>query len=297
VDGILNLEIIFYFYPDPASSFFNYHKNSLSIQQFIKSMKTRASLIIVLLAGVAFSFSACKKSTTKPSGPVLTAKQVSSQIALNITQTLYSGFGAFSVGQGLNAPGSLGLVKNKNGLRVSSTGDPLCGTIADTTLNYTYSDAGTSASVQGNLKFAFACTSGVLSGFTITDNLAVAESTSSFSIKYKLAEDLTLTAVNPNDENSSVVLNGTLSLGGTYNYTSGANKGSGTQNFAYTFHSVTIDSGGTIDSGSADFQTSGTGSTGVWNFTGTVTFLGDGNAKIVINGATYTVNLQTGQVS
>jgi hypothetical protein len=50
-------------------------------------------------------------------------------------------------------------------------------------------------------------------------------------------------------------------------------------------------------SGSADFNTTGTGSTGVWNYKGTVTFLGNGKANIVINGTTYNVDLNSGAVS
>src|SRR5579863_837230 len=258
-------------------------------------MKTKLILILAVLSGFAFTFSGCKKSNSNPSGPALTPKQVSSQIALNIQQTLYSGFGAFNLTNGLNSPGSLGMIPQGR-LRLNTTNDPLCGTIADTTLNYSTSQNGTTASVKGDLKFAFNCTGGVLSGFNVTDNLTIAESTSDFSASYKLAEDLTLTAQNPNTDTPSIILSGTLSLDGDYTYKTGS-KGKGSQSFAYTFHSVVIQSNGEIASGSADFTTSGTGSTGVWNYTGTVTFLGNNMAKIIINGTTYNVNLQTGVVS
>jgi len=258
-------------------------------------MKNKLILILIVLSGFAFTFSGCKKSNSNPSGPALTPKQVSSQIALNIKQTLYDGFGAFSLTDGLNAPGTLGLIP-KGRLQLNSPGNPLCGTIADTTLNFSSSENGVTASVKGTLTFAFTCTGNVLSGFNVTDNLDIAESTSDFSISYKLAEDLTLTAVDPNSDTPTVILSGTLSLGGDYTYKTGS-KGKGSQNFAYTFHNVTISGNGDIQSGSADFTTSGTGSTGVWNYTGTVTFLGNGKANIVINGTTYHVDLQTGVVS
>lgn len=258
-------------------------------------MKNKLILIMVVLSGFAFTFSGCKKSSSNPSGPALTPKQVSSQIALNIQQTLYDGFGAFSLTDGLNAPGSLGLIP-KGRLQLNAPGNPLCGTIADTTLNYSSSENGVTASVKGTLTFAFTCAGNTLSGFTITDDLTVAESTSDFSVNFKLAEDLTLTAQDPTSDTSNIILGGTLSLGGDYTYKTGS-KGKGTQNFAYTFHAVTISNNGNILSGSADFTTSGTGSTGVWNYTGTVTFLGNGKANIVINGTTYNVDLQTGVVS
>jgi len=258
-------------------------------------MKTKLILIATLVGCAVFTFSGCKKSSSTK-GPALSAKQVSSQIALNITETLESGFGAFSLAGGLNAPGNLGLVP-KGRLRLNSAGDPLCGTIADTTLDYSTNESGTSASVKGHIKFAFTCSNGVVSGFNVTDNLAIAESSSDFSVAFKLVEDLTVAAVNPNNDNTNITLNGSLSFGGDYTFKSGANKGTGSQNYAYVFHTVTADSNGQLISGSADFTTSGTGSTGVWNYTGTVTFLGDGKASIVINGTTYHVDLDTGVVS
>jgi len=54
---------------------------------------------------------------------------------------------------------------------------------------------------------------------------------------------------------------------------------------------------GDVVSGTASFTTTGSGVNGSWNYQGTITFLGNQTAKIVINGATYTVDLQTGVVS
>lgn len=258
-------------------------------------MKNKLILILALLGGLAFTFSGCKKSSSS-SGPALTAKQVSSQIALNLTQTLESGFGAFGLNSGLNAPANLGLIPQGRLLRLNATVNPLCGTIADTTLNFTSNEDGVSASVKGDLKFSFTCSNNIVSGFNVTDNLTISESTAEFSVNYKLIEDLTLAAVNPSDEASNITLNGSMSIGGDFTYKTGS-KGKGSQNYAYTFHAVTADSNGQLLSGSADFNTSGTGSTGVWNYTGTVTFLGGGKAKILINGTTYNVDLETGVVS
>lgn len=260
-------------------------------------MKIKLSLIAVLLTGTVFTFTSCKKSSSDSSGPKLTGKQVASQLALNLSQTLYGGFGGFSVADGLNAPGSVGVVKTKNGLKVNSTGDPLCGTIADTTLNVTVNDNGVAASVKGDLKFAFVCTSGVFSGFNITDNLAISESTADIALNFKLIEDLTMAAQNLAADNSNVTLNGSLSMGGNYTNKTGSSKGSGTLNYSYTFKSIVVDYNGSITSGSATFNTSGTGPNGVWNYAGTITFLGNNKANIVINGASYNVDLQTGAVS
>lgn len=260
-------------------------------------MKIRLSLIAVLLVGTVFTFTSCKKSSNNASGPKLTGKQVASQIALNLSQTLYGGFGGFSVTDGLNAPGSVGVVKTKNGLKVNSTGDPLCGTIADTTINITTTDNGVAASVKGDLKFAFVCTNGVFSGFNITDNLAITESTADIALNFKLIEDLTIAAQNLTANNPNITLNGALSMGGNYTNKTGSSKGSGNLSYSYTFKSIVVDSNGSITSGSATFTTSGTGPNGDWNYAGTITFLGNNKATIVINGTSYNVDLQTGVVS
>jgi len=54
---------------------------------------------------------------------------------------------------------------------------------------------------------------------------------------------------------------------------------------------------GDVISGSATFNTSGSGPKGVWNYQGTITFLGSHMATVTINGKAYKVNLQTGAVS
>lgn len=261
-------------------------------------MKIKLSLVIVLLAGTVFTFTSCKKSSSNTSGPALTAKQVSSQIALNISETLFGGLGGFDLSGGLNAPGTLGVIKTKNGLRVTSTGDPLCGTIVDTTINISTTDNGIAASVKGDLKFAFTCAGGEFSGFNITDNLAVTESNADLAVNFKLIEDLTIAAQSLVGDNSNAVLNGSLSMGGSYTNKTGSSKRSGSLNYSYNFKSIVIDGNtGDIDSGSASFTTTGTGPNGVWNYTGTITFLGNDLANIMINGTTYKVDLQTGTVS
>ncbi|HVW14030.1 MAG TPA: hypothetical protein VHB54_09415 [Mucilaginibacter sp.] len=255
-------------------------------------MKIKVSLILVLLAGSVFTFTGCKKSSTNPSGPALTPKQVTSQIALNLNAVLYDGFGAFSLNSGMGAPGSLGLV-HTHGLKLSDITDPLCGTSVDTTLNYSVSENGVQASVKGNIGFSFICNSGILSGFEIKDNLVVGESSADYSLAVKLAEDLTLVSQNPQNDNSNLSLSGTFGYDGTYNYKSG----NSTQNFSYTFNSVVLDADGQILSGSATFATNGGGKNGVWNYSGSIKFLGNGNATVTINGTVYNVNIDTGAVS
>jgi len=260
-------------------------------------MKFKALLSITLLAGMAVIYTACKKSDSS-SGTSLTPTQVSSQIALNLTQTLFGGYGGFNLGAGLDAPGGLA-VKHTHGKLLNDLNNPFCGLVIDTTFNES-TDPGsdTSGSVSGHIYFAFSCVNDVLTGFTTKDNLSISISTAEFSLVSKINEDLTMLSINPADDNSKVSLKGTLGSTGTYNYKTGTKK-SGTQTFNYVLSSLILDPNddGDIVSGSASFSTTGTGSTGSWNYIGTITFLGDHKATITINGKTYNVNLQTGVVN
>jgi hypothetical protein len=273
-------------------------------------MKIKLILIILLLTGVSLTYTACKKTSTKPT---LDAKTVSSQIALNLAQTLYGGLGGFSVSGGLNSPGSLSIVTPKqlslkrqelalklnNGRQINDFGgDITCGLSADTSLNYsTTLDDGSTASISGTIGYTFLCTNNVGSGFNVHDNLNIGESNATLSASYKLIENLTLQLVNVNDVNSSYTLGGTFSLSDNISYKTGT-KATTTESYSYDFTTpLLIDSSGNINSGAASFTTQGTNATGKWNYSGTVVFLGNYNVKITINGISYNANLQTGVVS
>ncbi|MBV8389132.1 MAG: hypothetical protein JO080_04970 [Mucilaginibacter sp.] len=255
-------------------------------------------ILIVMLACAALGYTSCKKSS---SSQTVDNKTVASQIAVNLAQTLYSGFGGFNITAGLKAPGTFGMDRNKIRLALSKgrmgvnslTGDITCGLKMDTIINTSIAVDGGQATVVGSIGFTFTCANGVPSGFTTTDNLKVTMATAQINGTFNVAENLTLALVNPADTTSN------LSLNGTANFAENAkmNGKSTVESFNYTFNNVIITQLGTIASGSAAFTTTGSGAQGTWNASGTITFLGNDTAKLVINGATYTVNLQTGVVS
>ncbi|MDB5155121.1 MAG: hypothetical protein JWR54_3872 [Mucilaginibacter sp.] len=260
-------------------------------------MKLKTRLILVLMIGVALIYTACKKSS---SSQTLSTKTVSSQIALNLAQTLYGGFGGFNITSGLNAPGTFGVDRNKirlnmtkGRLGVNSFGDITCGLHADTTFNTSVTVNGMQATVAGTIGFTFNCSSGTPSGFTVTDNLKIAEASAQVTGTYNINENLSIALVNPQDSTSNVALNGTASMSDNLK----TNGKTTTESYNYTFNQVIIDQEGTIVSGSATFATKGTNASGSWDYSGTVVFLGNGMAKITINGTVYNVNLQTGAVS
>lgn len=275
-------------------------------------MKLKLKPLLLLLAGIAIVYTACKKSSTKPSNPTLTPDVVAGQLAVNIYQSLFGGLGAFDISSGLNAPSTLGVHANAigGGLKAPSTfQQPLnskmtanfasnlsCGLVIDTTLNVSYSSNGTTATLTGSIKFNYLCANSQVSGFTTNDNLSIALASDSLNFSYKVGENLTLTSLNPTDPNANLSLSGSLNSNGSYQYNTGT-KASGTSVFDYTLTSLIISPVlGDVVSGNATFNTSGTGPKGVWNYQGTIVFLGNHFATVTINGKIYHVNLQTGAV-
>ncbi len=147
--------------------------------------------------------------------------------------------------------------------------------------------------VAGTIGFAFNCSSGTPSGFTVTDNLKITEASAQVTGTYNINENLSIALVNPQDSTSNVALNGTASMSDNLK----TNGKTTTESYNYTFNQVIIDQEGTIVSGSATLATKGTNASGSWHYSGTVVFLGNGMAKITINGTVYNVNIQTGVVS
>jgi hypothetical protein len=267
-------------------------------------MKFKLKLIPVLLIGIALVYTACKKSDGGAS-QTLDSKTVSSQIALNLAATLYNGYGAFSITDGLNAPSNLGVDRNKirlnmtkGRLSVNSLGDDItCGLVVDTTLNFSSNTNGVQVSVAGSIKFTFLCTNNTPSGFSMLNDLTVTESDSQTSGTVKLNENLTLQSVNPQDDNSKITMGGTLAL--SDNILNKSSKKTYSDSYNYTLTSLLIDpnTDGDIISGSATFATKGNNASGSWNYSGTITFLGNHKVKITINGTAYNVDLNTGAVS
>jgi len=272
------------------------------------NFKLKLSFLTLLCAVIAFS--ACKKSSSNPS--TVAPKEVATQVALNISQSLFGSLG-FDLSGGLNAPSSFAVnaLGGKSGSKaifsvpgnntqrraLTSLTNPDCGLVVDTALTFTIDDGINTATIAGTFGFSFSCTNNIVSGYNTHDNLTISLVNTSVSYTYKVVENVTLTSLNPTDDNSNISMHGTLASNGAYQLLTGTKK-SGTQAFSYTLSSLIFSPvSGDIISGSASFTTSGTGANGTWNYQGTITFLGNQTAKVTINGTAYTVNLQTGAVS
>lgn len=260
-------------------------------------MKSKLKILSgILVLSVLLLYSACKKTSSTSSGPTYTPQQVAGQVAVNIYQSLFGGLAGVDLSGGINSASTFAL--HNHGKAINDLSNPTCGMSVDTTIKSSVSIGDSSISISGRIKFGFACTNGVISSFTTNDNVTIGFNSPSFKLSYQVGENLTVTALDPTNYYSNVELDGTLSSNGTYQNLTG-NKGNGSTAFTYTLKSVVAagDGSGDVLSGTATFDTQGTGPRGVWNDQGTITFQGNYTALVVINGKTYTVNLQTGQVN
>ena len=257
-------------------------------------MKLKLKILSLVAVSSMLIYTACKKTASTPADPALTPSVVAGQVALNIDQSLFGGLGVDLSG-GLSSPSTFAL--HTKGKVLQSLTNPDCSLMVDTTMSFTGSANGGSATIGGTFKFSFACTNNVVSGFTTDDNLTITLNSPTLNLNYKVGENLTLTSLNPTDPNANLSLSGSLNSNGSYQYNTGT-KRSGTEVFDYNLTSIIFSPTlGDVVSGSATFNTSGTGPKGVWNYQGTITFQGNHVATVVINGKTYTVNLLTGAVS
>jgi len=263
-------------------------------------MKLNLKFFIAFCFGAVLIYTGCKKlSDPSLSDPILSPQVVAAQVAANMDQTLFGGLGAFDVSGGLSAPSTIALntngrLLNRNRLKKTvrpSLASAYCGYGVDTTINYTVSSHDTTASVSGTIKFTFTCSNGILNGYTTNDNLAIAYSVPSLALNYKIGENFALVSLDATDPNANFSLTGTLSSNASYQIKTGTQR-SGTAIFNYTFTSMIISPAtGDIVSGSASFTTSGSGPKGVWSYQGTITFLGNHQATVVIGGKSYNVTV------
>jgi hypothetical protein len=261
-------------------------------------MKRSLKFIAVLLIGAQLFYTACKKSNNNnKTTPVVTLgpKQVSSLVALNITATLFNGFGIWSMENGLTTISAISAVHNKHVLNSTS----LCGFVNDTALNYTSALGDTGkVSVTGDITYTYLCTNGGNNGNSQVVTLSISETGPKFSVSHKLNENITEQGIPPLNESSYLYLNGTLADSSSYQYKTGAKQNTSEQ-FSFTFSQLPINPNSPeyIESGTATFSTSGSNLSGTWNYKGTIAFVTNSEVNITINGTTYNVDLATGIVN
>lgn len=246
-------------------------------------MKSKLTFAAILV--VAMIYAGCKKSNNAPTAGTATDEQVSLQVAQNLLKMLNGGFGY--------DPSTGGLSGNSIKKRKVNSQGAGCNVSEDTPLSYTTKLDTVTEAINGKVTIsANTCSSPAVLG--VIENYTLIYNAPSLSGNYKLNANLSFTFA---DDPNNIVLtyNGTMGISAGLNYLTGS-KGSSKQTFNYNFNAITVDESG-IKSGSASFTTTGSGSTGNWNYTGTITFLGGNKADITLGKKAYHVNLATGVVT
>ncbi|RWY50877.1 hypothetical protein [Mucilaginibacter gilvus] len=261
-------------------------------------MKLKLLSGIFAVTAIAFLYTSCKKdapdfSSTGNSSTVST-KAVSQQIALNLVQSLYGGIGGFSVNDGLS-PKINAIAPNRKKIIINSV-NPDCGMTMDTTLTYSLDLDTTKVTVSGRFKYATICTNDTPTGLTAYDSLLVSMITPSLEAKYNILQNLTVNVLNAQNPDK-LSFNGLMNMQASLQYKTGSKQKLSTS-FKYKLTSLIINTAndGDIESGSATFETTGDTPQGKWNYKGSILFLGNHKVKITIDGTTYTVDIQTGQI-
>lgn len=258
-------------------------------------MKKQLLAGIIALSTIALVYTSCKKTSTDPSTKTLDAKTVTQEVAINLAQTFYGGLGGFDFSDGLHP--QINAVRPGFKKIVINTVNPECGLKLDTTLSYSVSIDTAQLSIAGRFKFATICINNNVSGLTFYDTLLVSMITPSLTAKYRIGQDLAITSLSPSNPDSEISFGGTMNMQTNLEFKTGAKPKASTA-FYYKLTSLIIDptDGGQIKGGSAVFKTTGSTPKGKWDYTGTILFMGNNRVKITINGATYTVDIQTGQI-
>ncbi|TFF39746.1 hypothetical protein [Mucilaginibacter psychrotolerans] len=258
-------------------------------------MKKQLLAGIIALSTIALVYTSCKKTSTDPSTKTVDAKTVTQEIALNIAQTFYGDLGGFDFSDGLHP--QVNAVRPGFKKIVINTVNPECGLKVDTTLSYNIGIDTTQLSISGRFKYATTCINNNISGLTFYDSLLVSMITPSLAVKYRIGQDLAVTSLGPGNPNSELSFGGTMNMQVDLEVKTGTKAKANTV-FNYKLTSLIVDPAddGQIKGGSAVFKTTGSTPQGKWDYTGTILFMGDNKVKITINGATYTVDIQTGQI-
>ncbi|MDB4903200.1 MAG: hypothetical protein JWQ63_2481 [Mucilaginibacter sp.] len=262
-------------------------------------MKLTFKSLAILMISIVVFYTACKNNNTpQPASQAVTADMVSSQVALNIAQSLSGSYGGVSLQSGMSAPafatkGANHTVTGRfNSLNSVNT---LCGFTVDTVLNFNSSIDTIQSHTGGSIYFYFNCTNGVSTGYTAKDSIRTAGTTPSTSFNYTIVQNYQITS---NTAITLLSVNGNLRSEINIAYNNTKIKPTLVHNY-YVLNGIVVDltKGGDMTGGTATFTSTGHNNYGSWTYNGVITFLGNHMADILINGKTYHANLLTGVVS
>lgn len=262
-----------------------------------RAAKNYIKPLLAIMVCVLLVYTSCRKSEsnllspTKSSTDAVSTDTLVSQLAVNLAKSLSGGFGGVNVMDGVDSV-SLG---NHRGIQHGSNNNSLCGFFTDSLVNYTHTLADTTSHTGGNLTFYFDCTNGKSTGYTAYDSLGTTSKRPDGSTFSYVKQYYTIKCLNNNYQ--FVGVNGDIYYYYSTTTLCSCNQTYTTiQNVNYVLKDLTINVCGCsrdILSGTASFKAYGRN----WSLIGTMTFLGNYQADMLINGVTYHVNLKTHKVT
>jgi hypothetical protein len=268
-------------------------------------MKYAVKYIAVTLMAAAFVHMGCKKSVPDPTAGNLSAAEMSKQMAVSLYKSLSGQYGGANINDGIKAPLSLAPGKKRPKVNTVNT---YCGLVIDTTYNFTEMVADTAKGYFGHYKFTYGCTSNVLDSYVLDDSIANTVNCNLYTATYKLTQKYFVKAIDQTYKISSV--------GGSIGFSSHAalynqlrtSSQYHNADIHYQLKGVRVD----ISTGIADVIQGEAAFTARIsnfdskikadnNFDGTITFLSNRMARVLINfnneTKVYLVNMITSQVA
>jgi hypothetical protein len=283
-------------------------------------MNSKFKLLLVLLSGLVLFYTACKKETivhsNSPSATD-TIRLAAGQIVRNLTQTLSGTYGGVNIYKGPVLP-DFTIIHNATPLIRDLPN--LCIFFPDTVVSYNTNVADTiKAQTSGLFKFYFSCDTlktprvnkwypgySSLNGYAAYDSLATTGSTPRATFVYnikafyeaKILDSLNTKLIINGGANTLISFNGSVKSF----VDSTAIKNGGTSSSVHSYYVlngvvVDLSKKGDITQGVITFGAIGEVNGAKWYYTGTIKFVGNHKANMIIRNKTYTVDLLTGKLT
>jgi hypothetical protein len=260
-------------------------------------MKLYTKRAIILLLGVALSYSACKKDVkSTPVAQTQTASTdvVSTQVATNLAQSLSGAYGGVNLNSGISSPS---LATNSSSRAVNSlSSTATCGFFDDNGIDVKTNIGDTIKSeTTGAIDFSFKCdTHGNHNGFINDDSLLTIGKAPGYAFTFDLTQHYNVSIL---ADANHLEVDGNIKSFIDFIYTKKGTSPTSVHNkFVLSGLEIDLTKGADITGGTATFTSEGTYGGATWDLTGLVKFIGNHEATITINGKTVTVNLLTGQI-
>jgi hypothetical protein len=249
-------------------------------------MKLNVRTALAAVLGGMLIYSACTKSGSHPAATstTLTTNQ-SGQIAIRLYSILTGEYGGQSINNGIKAPTSLAPNHRAPVLQSVNT---LCGYSIDTTYNTSFLSNDTTFTTGGTFKFTYTCNANTVNGYILYDSVATDQSAAQFyQNRFIAAQNYTATELS----SSSFAVTGGIRSSSDYITGPGASQYTASN---YVLSGVTIVNNAQIadiTTGTAVFTIETKDNGTMTAYAGTIYFLGNHIAKLVITGGgTYSIN-------